>query len=280
MDIIKPDLSISIVLYENTLAEINTLIKNILQSDVNFILFLIDNSKTDNLRKHVVRDDIRIQYFHNEENIGFGRAHNIGIKKGILYNSTFHLVLNPDISFDSKVLQSLIDFMVINPDVGNVMPKVYYADGTLQSLCKLLPTPLDLSGRRFLNRLSFIRKRNSVYELKQYKYNKIVDIPNLSGCFMFMRTEIVKKVGGFDERFFMYLEDIDLNRRIHKIARTVCNPSISVVHGFRKESYANRKLLLYHIKSAIKYFNKWGWFFDSDRRRINRKTLDDIKNNL
>ncbi len=112
-----------------------------------------------------------------------------------------------------------------------------------------------------------------MYEFRFTGYGKIIYVPYLSGCFMFFRTEALKQAGLFDERFFMYLEDVDLSRRIHKHYRTVYYPEISVFHQYEKGSYKNSKLLKYHLQSAIKYFNKWGYFFDKDRQEINKKIL-------
>lgn len=75
---------------------------------------------------------------------------------------------------------------------------------------------------------------------------------------MFLRCSSLKDVGFFDENFFMYLEDTDLNRRIHSKYKTIFYPYVEIVHEYAKESYINKKLLKYHIQSAIYYFNKWG----------------------
>ena len=104
-----------------------------------------------------------------------------------------------------------------------------------------------------------------------------MNIPILSGCFMFLRTEALEKVGLFDEQFFMYMEDFDLNRRIHRAYKTVFFPEAVVVHEYQKASYKNIKLLKAHIKSAIYYFNKYGWFFDKERKIINARTLQEIE---
>ena len=96
-------------------------------------------------------------------------------------------------------------------------------------------------------------------------------VPSLSGCFMFMRVDVLRKIGGFDERFFMYAEDLDLSRRIGTVSDTIFNPNIIVMHGYDKGSYKSWKLLRFHIFSVFKYFNKWGWFFDSYRKDINKK---------
>ena len=156
-----------------------------------------------------------------------------------------------------------------------------YPNGEVQYLCKLLPTPLDLFGRRFIPFKAFQEKRNAWYEMHWSGYEKVMEVPSLSGCFMFIRTDILKRIGGFDERFFMYAEDLDLCRRIGEIARTMYYPQASVFHEYEKGSYKNRKLLRYHICSIIKYFNKWGWFIDQKRKKRNShciKLIEYIRN--
>jgi hypothetical protein len=176
--------------------------------------------------------------------------------------------------FGEGALEELYDFMEKNKDIGLVMPKILYPSGEIQYLCKLLPTPFDLFGRRFLNFQPFknyIEKRNEIYELRFTGYDKIMEVPYLSGCFMFLRTSVLEKVGLFDENIFMYLEDTDLSRRIHKVAKTVFYPNTYIYHEYEKGSYKNWKLLTYHIKSAIYYFNKWGWVFDKERNQMNNR---------
>ena len=100
-----------------------------------------------------------------------------------------------------------------------------------------------------------------------------MEVPCLSGCFMFIRTKVLREVGLFDERFFMYMEDVDLSRRIHRRFRTVYYPAAAVYHEYEKGSYKSATLLAHHLLSAIKYFNKWGYVFDKERRDINERTL-------
>ena len=164
-----------------------------------------------------------------------------------------------------------------NPDVGQVMPKVVYPSGEIQYLCKLLPTPVDLIVRRFIPVKSYNDKHDYNYELHWTGYDREMEVPSLSGCFMFLRCSVLKEVGGFDERYFMYAEDLDLCRRIGTVAQTVFFPGVSVVHEYEKGSYKNKKLLKYHITSIIKYFNKWGWIFDSYRSRKNRECISKLR---
>ena len=96
---------------------------------------------------------------------------------------------------------------------------------------------------------------------------------------MFFRISALQDIGLFDERFFMYGEDIDLSRRMHLQYRTMYYPGASIVHLHEAASYKNRRMLLIHIRNIIRYFNKWGWFFDAQRRKINRRLLKDLNYN-
>lgn len=269
----KYDISSSIVTYKNSKTMLQNVILSFLNTDLNVKLYIVDNSPTDEIQE-LCRDK-RIKYIFNNANVGFGAGHNIAIKKS-LNLSKYHLVLNPDIYFEKGELEEIYGFMELNDDIGGVMPRVLYPDGSIQHLCKLLPTPCDLIFRRFLPFKSLKEKRNNFYEL-QFTGYEAIDVPCLSGCFMFIRTEVFKRVGLFDERFFMYLEDFDLSRRINRHYRIVYYPKAVVYHRYEKGSYKNLKLLKYHIESAIKYFNKWGWFFDKERNLTNRRTLESLK---
>lgn len=264
----------SIVAFHTKRGELRRLIDCVMGSPVK-MLYVIDNSTNDELRDFVDGNQ-RIRYIHSL-NLGYGAGHNVAIRKAIEDGADYHVVLNPDIYWDGDVIEELARYMDSNPDVGQVMPKIIYPSGDTQYLCKLLPTPMDLIGRRFLPFKSYQEKHDYNYELHWTGYDREMEVPSLSGCFMFMRCSVLKEVGGFDERYFMYAEDLDLCRRIGEVARTVFNPSVKVVHEYEKGSYKNRKLLKYHIISIIKYFNKWGWIFDSYRKRKNRQCIDNLR---
>ncbi len=261
--------AVSLVTFNHQSEELIQLVESLRESSLVEEVSIIDNSKDSLLSG--LGDKTKINYIFNNNNLGYGKAHNIGIDISIKQGVDYHLVVNPDILIDANVIDELVSFMDNNLDVGLVMPKVIYPDGSLQFLCKKLPTPFDLIGRRFLPaRIKGVfQMRLDSYELKHKDYNIQMDVPNLSGCFMFMRTDILAKIGGFDERFFMYLEDTDLCRRIGGVSRTVYYPKVTIIHSYAKDSYKSFKLLKYHIQSAFAYFNKWGWFFDSNRSKKN-----------
>ena len=260
-------LTASVVLYKTRPEIVETIISCFRNSNIEYKLYLIDNSPTDALRNYCEGPDC--EYLYSGKNLGYGKGNNLAIKK-VLDLSKYHLVCNPDIRFDGTVLKNLVEAMDKAPDAGLMMPKVFYNDGSVQHLCKMLPTPADLFMRRFLPEFGFARKRNEQYELRSSGYNKVMNVPYLSGCFMFFRTSVLKEIGLFDERIHLYIEDADLSRRIHQKYQTLFNPAIEIFHGYTKGSYKTLKLTFWNIHGATIYFNKWGWFFDPERRKINK----------
>lgn len=250
----------AIVLYENDELVLRSAINSFLDTQLNVILYLIDNSPTDRLKNIII--DKRILYIHNPSNPGFGAAHNIAIKKSIELDSNYHLVLNPDVYFEKGTLEKIHKFMDKNLNIGQLMPKVTYPNGEFQYLCKTNPTLFDLFARGFMPNFlkKIIEKRMNRYEYKDQNYDDIIyDIPYLSGCFMFLRTETLKKVGFFDDKIFMYLEDADLTRRFLEVSRTVYFPKAHIFHHFAKLTHKKVKFKWITVQSAFIYFNKWGW---------------------
>lgn len=261
----------SIVLYHNNRVQLQKVIDSFLSTSLDVLLYLVDNSLSDDL-KNMAESDARIIYIFNNANVGYGAGHNVAIRKSIEEDVSYHLILNPDLYFESDIVEKIYNYMQSHNDVGNLMPKILYPDGENQYLAKLLPTPLDWILRRFLPS-RFTTNLTSKFELRYTGYDKIMNVPFLSGCFMFLRTQALKEIGLFDESIFMYMEDIDINRRIHTKYKTLYYPDVSVYHEYERGSHKNFKLLLISIKSSIKYFNKWGWVFDKERKTMNNKLL-------
>lgn len=264
----------SLVTFHTKPSDLLRLMDCVLKSNIS-VFYIIDNSSNDSLREYSKISD-KIKYIHSQ-NLGFGHGHNIALKKALELGARYHVIINPDIYWSDNVIEELASFMDKNKDCGQVMPKILFPDGETQLLCKLMPTPMNLIGRRFIPIKSIKQKIDRKYELHSSGYNKIMEVPILSGCFMFVRMDVIGKVGLFDERFFMYSEDVDLCRRIGEISKTVFYPNVAVFHEYEKGSYKNKKLLKYHIRSTIKYFNKWGWIFDRKRADANKKCLNQIK---
>ncbi len=280
----------SIVTYNNNLLDLEGILRSLLISPVQK-LWIIDHSDTflgleDELQEYMRKDDEFLKHetrgfqlkYLKQANLGYGCGHNLALRQAMDEGSQYHLVVNPDVWFGAEVIPALWRLMEQDETIAQIMPKVLFLNGSVQRLAKLLPTPLDLFGRFFFP-AKLIAKRNARFELIQSNYDKTLNVPYLSGCFMFLRMSALKDVGLFDERFFMYIEDTDLTRRLHARYKTLFYPSVSIYHRFSRLSYHNWRLSLIHISSVVKYFNKWGWIYDRDRRLFNKRLLKHLKTN-
>ena len=269
-----PTLTSSLVLYHNQPEAFEQAMRCFLDGAEGGLLFVIDNSKAPIVSPLFVHPRVRYQFVGR--NVGFGAGHNLALKA--IGEAGFalplaHLFLNPDVVFDTRALPTLLAELEADPTIGALMPRIVFPDGELQRLCKLLPTPVDLLLRRFLPLPPLVHALNRRYELHDLPQDGKLEVPSLSGCFLMVRHALLRAVGGFDERYFMYMEDVDLVRRIGDHARTVYVPSVSVTHGYAKGSYRDKRLLSYHLRSARLYFDKWGWWFDRARRDRNQRIL-------
>ncbi len=267
-------LNISIVLYRPKWEqEVLPLIDELLRIKNLRKIYLLDNSEKTWLKQHVDMQKApipseKIRYMAMPKNLGYGKAHNIALRESAYHNTDLHLVMNSDIRVKAEDIDAMHDWMIANPQVGQLMPKVINPDGTQQYLAKRLPSPLDVFGRRFLPK-AWIEKRNKRFELRDHDLTRPINAPYLSGCFMMLRTKAVVEAGLFDERFFMYPEDIDLTRRRHRIYLTLYYPGWASVHAHARSSYKNKHMLRIHIQNMCRYFNKWGWFSDPERQTFN-----------
>lgn len=213
------DFTACIVTYNTEQEELNRILNCFKKIKLKFKLWISDNSEKDILRNFIENfSDDRIKYIFNNSNKGFGAGHNIVLQKLIEENekSEFHLMINADVFFEENTIEKIIAYMRKNSDIGQIGPRIYESNGEINRSCRLLPTPLNLIFRRFFPVKSIVEKMDYSYEMKWYNYKSIIEVPILSGCFIFVRTDILKDIGVFDERYFMYMEDYDLCRRIGK----------------------------------------------------------------
>jgi GT2 family glycosyltransferase len=263
----KCDLTASIVAYQTDPEELAQAVRCCQSSRLVVEVIVVDNSPSPDLSRVCL--SLGARYVYPGKNVGFGTAHNIAFRSAL--TAKYHLVMNPDVTFEGTALEELVAFLEMNECVGLAMPRVLYPDGSVQNLCKRLPSPLDIVLRRlsskFLGRV--FQKRLAAFELRSMDRKRVLSVPYLSGCFMMFRRKALQEVEGFDQRFFMYFEDLDLTRRIHERYATVYYPGVTIVHKHGKGSYKSARLLYCGIESAVRYFNKWGWVADRERNAIN-----------
>ena len=202
------------------------------------------------------------EYFlTNSDNPGYGRAVNrLVIRLGQL--PPYIGVLNTDLSWSVGTFERLIVWMQQQPDVSLAVPQILDETGRAQHLCKRHPTILGLLSRRFLPdwlKPRWLKRYDLWYVMGDRNYNEVFDVPYLSGCCMLIRSDHFRKAGGFDERYFLYLEDADLTRSLARVGRCVHLPVASVVHGWGRGNYRDLGLMAVNLASAWSYFRKWGW---------------------
>lgn len=269
------DVWCSVVAYKTPAEEIERLAATLAHARVAVALTIVDNAGTlpDALQ---LPAGLMVERLLPGRNLGYGRAHNLAIAQS-RGRCRYHLVLNSDIEFNASVIDALVNFMESRPSAGLVMPMVRYPNGELQHLCRLLPNPVTLIGRRFFGSTQWAQRLNDRYELHDWSYDEIASFPFLSGCFMFMRRTDLDKVEGFDPRFFLYAEDLDLSRRLHMVSETLFYPSVSITHEYRSLKRRSWRQWVYALTSLTQYFGKWGWVLDAERDRINRQTVASIR---
>ena len=220
---------------------------------VPFQLFLIDCASSDDsmaLAKEAFPGAIKLP---NEKNIGFGAGHNLALP---LLRSKYHAIINPDVLLDSDAITTMAKYMDEHPDVVLLSPRIVFPEtGRDQILGKRNPTVRYLIASR-------MREEEPSDLLREYAMldadrDAPFEIENATGCFMLVRTEAFRAVGGFDERYFLYFEDCDLTRSLGKLGKTLYYPGAVVQHVWGRESKKNAWLTLVQIHSMVKYFRKW-----------------------
>ncbi len=246
------NISAAIVLYNEEEEELLQAINYFLSSKLTKKLFLVDNS-TSKFTNATILKHPDVVYIFNNRNLGFGRANNLVIDS-IKDVSEFHLILNPDTKFDPNILDELTTELRKNEDLALITPAIKFPDGSHQYSVRKYPSFFDLIIRKLVVFKSRIHnKEHRDVDLSQPFYPDAVH-----GCFMLFKTEDFTQINGFDERYFLYMEDLDICKKIDQIGKKKYYfPRVEVTHVLHKGSAKNIKLFFYHFSSAVKYFLKW-----------------------
>lgn len=251
-------LTASIVLYKNPREEILKIIAEINKLSVPFHLYVLDNSPESIFKEDISDDNMTL--IKSSHNLGFGGGHNVCLRLAEKLDPVAHLFINPDVDFSAETVEKIFEFVRVNDNAGIVSPAVFYPDGSFQYICRTFPTVFELVVRFAAPVLpkSLIKKVNETHELHSLDYDSVQSVPMVNGCFFMARYGVLKKTGYFDERYFLYFEDVDLCRRVGMVSEVIYYPETKITHILNRESKRNLKLMLVHITSAIKYFLKWG----------------------
>lgn len=253
----KFEITASIVLYKEDIKELKNTVNCFMGVPLSKKLFLIDNTKNRDFSKFF--NNPNITYIANSKNLGFGSGHN-SILDAIKNKSKYHLILNPDVSFQKCIIENLINQLNSDETLAMIAPKVLFPDKSHQYSCRRYPTITELIIRRFIFFKPFFKNIFNRGIYKDKNLNKPFYAEYLTGCFHLYKTEDFIKINGFDNRYFLYMEDVDICRKIDNLGKNkLYYPKEEIIHVLKQGSSKNIKLFFNHLSSAIKYFLKWGF---------------------
>lgn len=195
------------------------------------------------------------------ENLGYGRAINRMVAS-LPDPPPWLGALNTDLSWNPGTFETLLAWLSHHPEVVLAVPEIQDPDGRPQLLCKRDPSLLALISRRFLPEAikpRRLRRYDALFQMADQDLSHPLDVPYLSGCCMLIRRTAFEAAGGFDRRFFLYLEDADLSRSLRAFGRCLHLPVAAVRHHWGRGNHHSPWLTLVNIQSVWLYFSKWGW---------------------
>lgn len=253
-------LSLTIVAYHN-FEDIKEAIKSIEKyTSLDKQIYIVDNSclKDDSdaivkFKKFISKYG-DVKYINAESNLGFGKGHNLVLNE---LDSEYHAIVNPDILLQDDAFKKIIKYMDENKDVGMVIPNIISESGERQPVYRLELTIFDMFIRMFCK--GMFNKRKAKHTMQNMDYSKPFLVPFGQGSFLVIKTKLFKDLKGFDDNFFMYLEDADLCKRLNKVSKLMYFPDATIIHKWEKGSHKNKTLFKYHVNSMKYYFKKWGY---------------------
>jgi GT2 family glycosyltransferase len=256
----KSNIDISVVIVNYKVKEYIANLLNSLKrssSDLSQEVFVVDNASGDDSIAYLEKRFPEVHYIQNDENVGFGKANNQAIEKA---RGKYVLIINPDTLVSEDTLTTMFSHMEANEKCGACGCKILNPDGSFAPESRRsVPSIWSAACKVFgLNSLFPKSKVFGKYYLSWLDEDDASQVPVLSGSFMFWRSSVLKELGGFDEQFFMYGEDIDLCYRIQKTGYHIDYvPDTSIIH-YKGESTKKGDLRYIRLfnKALYQFFDK------------------------
>jgi len=227
-------------------------------------IIVVDNNSTDESIDYLEKADKEgiIKLIKSPKNLGYGRANNLAAKNA---KGEYVLIMNNDITVEPDVLQKMVDYMKKHHEIGILAPKLIYHSGQIQDSCRRFMSFSDLVAKRTpLKHIPPFKKRWNQYLMRDFDHSKIQEVDLLVGAFLMMPKKVFDEVGGFDERYFLFMEDFDLCKKVwQKGYKVVYFPEVEAIHYHKRLSSGSilgqltKKVFWIHVSSAFKYFWKW-----------------------
>lgn len=249
-------ISACIVSY-NGFDEVCTAVRSILAQckGADLILYLVDNASPDGTGEKLAAEDFGpcVQAICLPENKGFSAGHNAVLP---LLDSDYHFVINPDITLREPVMENICAWLDEHPEAVMATPRMFFPDGREQILPKRKPNVLGLLARQGVPGL---KKFGDRYAMLDEDLSKPTPIEFCTGSFFCIRTETFRKIGGFDEGYFMYVEDADITQKARREGLVYFLPQFSACHAWRRAPGRQLRPFIQQLRSMGRYFCKWGF---------------------
>jgi len=259
------DLSIIILNYKT-----RRLVKYALQhlqqtvSGLSYEIIVVDNGSNDGIGTMLAEEFPAVRFIQTGSNLGFATGNNIGMKNAL---GEYIMILNPDIFVLPQAVNKMLDYMKQHPEIGMLGPKLMNGNRTIQYSCRTFIRPLTVLYRRtFLGRTKTGQKHLKEYLMQNESHDQIRPVDWIMGACQLVRKKDLDKVGMYDQRFFLYVEDMEWCRRFWMNGlQVVYYPQAEMIHlheqgsatslwGFLKKWSPTVRM---HISSYIKYWLKY-----------------------
>lgn len=263
--LLRPKITVSIVLYNNRPEQLELIIKEFMDfSEKNKRIceaeLILTNNNSTSLNTKSFLDKLggfgNIKIIDLDSNLGFGAGHNKAFE---VSKSDYFFVINPDISGLKLIdVKTVVNYFQKHPDVGMLAPRLHDVHGNLQLTNKLQSTVFDQFVRLLGPRVFKKRQQKFTQACQPLAYKTVNAANNAQGAALFFVACVYEKIGGFDEKYFLYMEDADITMKVNQVARSVYFPNIVLTHEWQQKNRSLKGITIM-IRSMFIYYKKWGW---------------------
>ena len=217
---------------------------------------VVDNHSADGTADFVAENHPWVRLVRASRNGGLSAGVNTGVAASA---GEFVAVLNPDVRFEGDVLSPLAAYLREHRDAGVVAPKLLNDDGTLQLSCRSFPGHATVLFNRYslLTRLFPANRRSSDYLMADFDHASVRDVDWVSGAALMFPRRVFDDLGGWDEGFFLFNEDVDFCRRVHDAGcRVVYDPDVFLYHSIGISETASARVVVVRHRSMWRYYRK------------------------
>ncbi len=247
------DLTVSIVSY-NSLNFLRDCLNSILENppSLKYEIIVVDNASADGSCELVQKNFPQVKLLRNSKNTGFAAANNKAISKT---NSKYILLINSDCKVYKNSLDNLVSFMEKNKKVGIAGPKIINSDGSVQLSCRKFPSIFNAAFHTILTNIVPNNPFSRKYKLADVNRDTPFEVDWVSGSAMIIRRKALEDTGLIDERYFMYVEDLDLCYRMwQKSWKVYYYPCANILHHIGGSSGNSELKACFRMQRSVFYF--------------------------